>query len=144
MGAATKIVVPGVPRLPAFCHAVIAGDFIYVSGMLGAGPNSMNLVEGGIGPETRQTLRNIETILAACDATLDDLVKANVYLDDMADFRRHERSLGSMSSVTTPPAPYHGRAGRAGPRCIRGDRLDRLQTCDLIHHGREAPKPLGP
>ena len=45
MGAATKIVVPGVARLPAFCHAVIAGDFIYVSGMLGAEPASTELVE---------------------------------------------------------------------------------------------------
>lgn len=86
MGAATKLVVPGVARLPAFCHAVIAGDFIYVSGMLGAKADSMELVDGGVGPETRQTLRNIETILAACDATLDDLVKASVYLHDMADF----------------------------------------------------------
>ncbi len=86
MGAATKVVVPGVARLPAFCHAVVAGDFIYVSGMLGAKAGSMELIEGGVGPETRQTLRNIETILAACDASLDDLVKANVYLHDMADF----------------------------------------------------------
>ena len=31
-----KINVPGVERLPAFCHATIAGDQVFVSGMLGA------------------------------------------------------------------------------------------------------------
>ena len=37
-----KIIVPGLARLPAFCHAVIAGDTVYVSGTLGTRPDSMN------------------------------------------------------------------------------------------------------
>ena len=32
---AKKVNVSGLGRLPAFCHAVIARDFIYVSGKLG-------------------------------------------------------------------------------------------------------------
>ncbi|MCB0189697.1 MAG: RidA family protein, partial [Caldilineaceae bacterium] len=73
-----KVTVDGLAKLPAFCHAVIAGDFIYVSGTLGALPNSMTLIDGGTGPETTQTMRNIETILQACGATLADVVKVNV------------------------------------------------------------------
>ena len=69
-----KIVVDGLGKLPAFCHAVVAGDFIFVSGTLGTRPSSFELVDGGTGPETRQTLRNIETILADCGASLADLV----------------------------------------------------------------------
>jgi 2-iminobutanoate/2-iminopropanoate deaminase len=80
------IYVDGLARLPAFCHAVVAGDFIYVSGTLGTKPNSMDLVEGGTGPETTQTLRNIETILKACGASLADVVKVNVFLRDIATF----------------------------------------------------------
>ncbi|MDH4277992.1 MAG: RidA family protein [Acidimicrobiia bacterium] len=113
MGAGTKIVVPGVARLPAFCHAVIAGDFIYVSGMLGAKADSMDLVEGGIGPETRQTLRNIETILAACDATLDDLVKASVYLHDMADFAAMNEAWLDIVGDDPPARITVGRADLA-------------------------------
>ena len=98
-----KVNVDGLGRLPAFCHAVVAGDFIYVSGTLGVKPNSMDLVEGGTGPETTQTLRNIEVVLKACDASLDDVVKVNVFLADMSTFgEMNEAYLGIMGS--DPPA----------------------------------------
>ena len=42
-----KINVPGVERLPAFCHATIAGDQVFVSGMLGAREGTLELVPGG-------------------------------------------------------------------------------------------------
>jgi 2-iminobutanoate/2-iminopropanoate deaminase len=82
--SARKVNVEGVGKLPAFCHACVAGDFIYVSGSLGTKPGSFELVEGGTGPETSQTLRNIEAILKGCGATLEHLVKLNVFLTDMS------------------------------------------------------------
>lgn len=81
-----KINVPGQGRLPTFCHAVIAGETIYVSGTLGTAPDSMGLVEGGTGPQTVQTLRNIERVLQECGASLADLVKVNVYLANITTF----------------------------------------------------------
>lgn len=81
-----KIIVEGLARLPSFCHAVVAGDTIYVSGSLGTLPNSIELVPGGVGPETTQTIANIERILEECGAGLDDIVKANVYVSDMSTF----------------------------------------------------------
>ena len=98
-----KVNVDGLARLPAFSHAVVAGDFIYVSGTLGVKPKSMDLVEGGTGPETTQTLRNIETILTECDASLDDVVKVDVFLADMSMFAEmNEAYLEVMGS--DPPA----------------------------------------
>lgn len=81
-----RVVVDGVGRLPAFSHAVVAGDLIFVSGMLGTRPGSTELVPGGVGPQTAQALRNVETILAAEGATLRDVAKCTVYLADMADY----------------------------------------------------------
>ena len=98
-----KVNVDGLARLPAFSHAVVAGDFIYVSGTLGVKPKSMDLVEGGTGPETTQTLRNIEAILKECDVSLDDVVKVDVFLEDMGMFAEmNEAYLGVMGS--DPPA----------------------------------------
>jgi 2-iminobutanoate/2-iminopropanoate deaminase len=98
-----KVNVEGLARLPAFSHAVVAGDFIYVSGTLGVKPKSMDLVEGGTGPETTQTLRNIETILTECDASLDEVVKVDVFLADMSMFAEmNEAYLEVMGS--DPPA----------------------------------------
>jgi 2-iminobutanoate/2-iminopropanoate deaminase len=98
-----RVNVEGLAQLPAFSHAVVAGDFIYVSGTLGVKPNSMDLVEGGIGPETTQALRHIETILEACGASLNDVVKVSVFLADMGTFANmNEAYLRVMGS--DPPA----------------------------------------
>jgi 2-iminobutanoate/2-iminopropanoate deaminase len=80
----TSVNVPGLWRLPAFPHATVAGDNVHVSGTLGTVTESGELVAGGTAPETVQALRNIERILAACGATLDDVVKVSVFLVDMA------------------------------------------------------------
>ena len=81
-----KINVEGQAKLPTFSHATIAGDTIYISGSLGTLPGTMELASGGIGPETTQTLKNIESILAGCGASLSDVAKVNVYVTDMAGF----------------------------------------------------------
>lgn len=81
-----RIVVDGLARLPSFSHAVVAGDTIYVSGVLGTLPDSMDLAPGGTGPQTTQTLLNIETILNECGASLDDVAKVNVFLSDIDTF----------------------------------------------------------
>jgi len=82
-----KIVVEGLARVPSFSHAVIAGDFVHVAGSLGTVGDSSELVEGGVGPQTTQTIRNIESILEAAGVGLVNVVKMNVYLSDMADFQ---------------------------------------------------------
>lgn len=111
MTAVRKINVAGVARLPAFCHAAVAGDQVFVSGMLGsqpvpappAPPGPLELVPGGIAAETTQALRNIETILAACGCGLDDVAKVNVYLTDMAVFAAmNEAYLAVLGAA--PPA----------------------------------------
>ena len=105
-----KVTVAGLAKLPAFCHAVIAGDFIYVSGTLGALPNSMTLIDGGTGPETTQTMRNIETILHACGATLADVVKVNVFLADMNTFGDMNKAYLAIMGEAPPARITVGRA----------------------------------
>jgi reactive intermediate/imine deaminase len=108
-----KITVPGLARLPAFCHAVIAGDHIYVSGTLGTVDASMDLVSGGTGPETRQTLHNIETILQACGASWRHLAKVNVYLRDMSTFSEMNEAYLSVLGEDVPARITVGRADLA-------------------------------
>lgn len=108
-----KIVVEGLAKLPAFCHATIAGDFVHVSGTLGALPNSMDLIEGGIGPETKQTLENIETILTTCDVTWADVVKVNVFIADMKDFAVMNEAYLAILGDDPPARITVGRADLA-------------------------------
>jgi 2-iminobutanoate/2-iminopropanoate deaminase len=100
-------------RLPAFCHAVIAGDFIYVSGTLGTQPGARELVEGRTGPQTTQTMRNIETILQACGASLADVVKINVFLADMSTFAEMNSAYLEVIGADPPARITVGRADLA-------------------------------
>jgi 2-iminobutanoate/2-iminopropanoate deaminase len=78
--------VEGLPDWAPFSSAVRAGDTLHVSGHLGRLPGTTQIIDGGAGPETTQTLANIEATLALAGATLQDLVSCTVYLTDIADY----------------------------------------------------------
>lgn len=69
-----------------FSPAVQVGDLLFLSGQLGYDPAAGKLVEGGIGPETRQTMDGIKTLLASRGLGMDSLVKCTVMLVDMAEW----------------------------------------------------------
>jgi 2-iminobutanoate/2-iminopropanoate deaminase len=98
----TRVNAPDLPELPVFCHAAVAGDTIYVSGMLGLTDDFSGVVEGGIGAETRQALRHVERILAACDATLADVVKVSAFLPDLGEWDEMNRVYLEVLGERTP------------------------------------------
>ena len=69
-----------------YSPAIIAGDFIYVSGQGPKDPATGKYVDESVQAETRQVLRNIQVILEAAGATMANVVKCNVYLADRSDF----------------------------------------------------------
>jgi 2-iminobutanoate/2-iminopropanoate deaminase len=98
-----RVIVPGLGRLPQFSHATIAGDLVFVSGTLGTVGDGFELVSGGAGPETTQTLRNIGRILEAAGATFDDVVKVSIHMSDMSGFAEMNEAYG-MFFGDDPPA----------------------------------------
>ena len=84
-GEITRIAPGGNADRP-FSEAVIHGGIIYLSGQLGVDPATGSLVEGGIGPETRQTLTNISDSLERLGAGMDDVIKCTVFLGDIAEW----------------------------------------------------------
>jgi reactive intermediate/imine deaminase len=96
-----RVNVEGVPRLPAFSHAVQVDDHIYVAGTLGTDAE-LNLVEGGVHAETLQALAYIKRILEECGASLDDVVKVNVYLTDMSRFGEMNEAYMSVFGDKVP------------------------------------------
>jgi len=69
-----------------FSSAVRVGDIIYLSGQIGVLPGTTELAEGGIGPETRQTMENIRQVLEYAGSALDRVIKCTVFLADIADY----------------------------------------------------------
>ncbi|MGC0144901.1 RidA family protein [Pseudactinotalea sp. Z1732] len=71
-----------VSHLP-FSPAIKAGDFIFVSGQASVDDTGA-YVEGDFAAEMERSFRNVERILAAAGATMDDVVQVRSYLGDAA------------------------------------------------------------
>jgi reactive intermediate/imine deaminase len=69
-----------------------AGDLIFLSGQGGFDPGTGQLVSDDIAEQTAQTFRNIEVLLQAAGATLDDVVSCLVHLRDLAQFAEFNAS----------------------------------------------------
>ena len=67
-------------------QAIKANGFIYTAGQIPIDPKTTNLVEGDISAQTRQVLENLKAVLEAGGSALDRVVKATVFLKNMADF----------------------------------------------------------
>ena len=75
------------PNLP-FHPAVRAGDYIFLSGQVAKDENG-NMVSGTIEEETHATIKACERILKLAGASLNDVVKATIFLEDARDFGRY-------------------------------------------------------
>jgi 2-iminobutanoate/2-iminopropanoate deaminase len=83
-------------------QAIVSGGFVFVAGQLGVTPDGQ-LVDGGIGEQTEQIMRNLTAILEEAGSGLDRLVKTTVFLTDLGTFSGmnevYARHVGD-----TPPA----------------------------------------
>ena len=68
------------------------GDLIFLSGQGGFDPDTGQLVSDDIAEQTAQTFRNIEVLLQAAGATLDDVVSCLVHLRDLAQLAEFNAS----------------------------------------------------
>ena len=84
-----------------FSPAVRAGDFIYVSGQV-PGNAEGEIVVGGIEAQTRQVMENLKAALALAGATLDDVCKSTVWLQDARDFGAFNRIYMSYFGENKP------------------------------------------
>lgn len=68
-----------------YSQAVQAGNLIFVSGQLPIDAETGEM-PSDIKAQTRQSIKNLEYILAEAGATLDNVLKTTVYLADMTLF----------------------------------------------------------
>lgn len=74
--------------LGPYSQAIKAGNTIYVSGQIPLIPETMEIISDDVQEQTKQSLENVKAVLEAAGATLNDVVKASVFIKDMNDFTK--------------------------------------------------------
>ncbi len=111
------------PAAPAavgpYSHAIRAGELLYLSGQTPLDPATGALVIGDVGAQTTQVFANLDAVLSAAGRSFHDVVKATVFLVDMADF-------AAMNEVyaTVFTAPYPARSTVAVAGLPLGSRVE--------------------
>src|SRR5579859_302885 len=80
----TKIETPDAPKATGLLsQAIVANGFIFVAGQIHSTPDG-KLIEGSVEEKVSQIMKNIGAILKAAGADFNNVVKATIYVTDIA------------------------------------------------------------
>jgi 2-iminobutanoate/2-iminopropanoate deaminase len=96
--------------LGPYSQAIVAGGFVFCSGMAGIDP-ATGTIPDGIEAQTEQALVNLAAVLAEAGASMDGIVKTTIFYDDVEDFGR----LNEVYARHMPDPP----PARSAPAHIR-------------------------
>jgi 2-iminobutanoate/2-iminopropanoate deaminase len=77
---------PDAPTSPLFSQGVKAGEYVFVSGLVGLDVSTGKLAGSTIQEQTRQALTNCQAVLGAAGATMEQVVEVGVLLASPMDF----------------------------------------------------------
>jgi reactive intermediate/imine deaminase len=103
MNQSKKVIEHGAPSeedLP-YSTYVRAGDYVYVSGLVGFGSDGQ-IVAGGVGAQTHQIMADAKRILANAGCVLSDLIKTNICLPNADDFDTFNAAYAEYFSSKAP------------------------------------------
>lgn len=89
----------------AYSQAVRTGNTVYISGQIPLDPATMQVVEGGFEAEARQVFDNLKAVAEAAGGDLNDVVRATIYMLDLANFAKVNEIMGEYFNE-----PYPARA----------------------------------
>jgi len=73
------------PRSPLSTQTVAFSHYNHVSAQLPLDPKTGKIIAGGIKEQAGQCLKNIKAIIESVDHVLDDVVKVNIFIKNIAD-----------------------------------------------------------
>lgn len=85
-----------------YSHGVVANGFLYTAGFGPQDPANDHAIADNVADQTRQVLRNIQTVLGVHGLTMDDVVKSTVHLADLADFAEFNTAYEEFFTAPYP------------------------------------------
>ena len=86
-----------------YSQGIDAGSIVITSGQLPVAPATGAFAEGGIAGQTRQSLLNVQAVLAQAGLGMENIIKTTVFLKDMNDFAAMNEVYASFFT-SEPPA----------------------------------------
>ncbi|MFH5833224.1 RidA family protein [Halalkalibaculum sp. DA3122] len=69
-----------------YSQAVVYNGLIHCSGQIGLDPGTMEFAGTDVQSQTRQVMKNLESVLKAAGSDFSKVIKCSIYLDQMDDF----------------------------------------------------------
>jgi len=85
-----------------YSQAVKVGETVYLSGQIALDPQTMELVPGGIETQIIRVFDNLRAVAQAAGGELANIVKLNIYLDDLSYFAVVNEIMGTYFSEPFP------------------------------------------
>jgi len=85
-----------------YSQAVSAGGFVFTSGQVALDPATGELVPGGFEAQARQVLRNLGHVLESAGCSFQDVVKATIFVTDLAHFQVLNELYGEAVGAHRP------------------------------------------
>jgi len=93
----------GAPRaIGPYSQAVRSAGFVFLSGQIPLDPATGELVAGDVRRQTEQVMTNLAAVLESAKRSFDDVVKATIYLVDLADFAVVNEVYGARFGPSPP------------------------------------------
>jgi 2-iminobutanoate/2-iminopropanoate deaminase len=106
------------PPIGPYSHAVVAGGQVFISGTPGIDPSTGQLAGNNAYLQTKQILKNFQSILASADALLNDIVHVQVNLVNVADFSEMNRAYAEFFTEPYPARTVFGIAALPKPGAL--------------------------
>ena len=79
------------PKAPAaigpYSQGVAVDNLLFTAGQIALDPVTMAIVPGDVAAQAEQVLKNLAAVCEGAGATLQDVVKTTVFLQEMSDFQ---------------------------------------------------------
>ena len=93
-----------------YSQATRQGNITYLSGQIPLDPASMEIVDGDVEAQIHRVFMNLQAVCEAAGGSLNDILKLNVFLTDMASFPAVN---AIMADYFTEPYPARAAVGVA-------------------------------
>ncbi|MDA9328470.1 RidA family protein [Flavobacteriaceae bacterium] len=85
-------------------QAILSGNTLYTSGQIAINPATGEIQLGTIEEETTLVMENMKAVLEAANMTFENVVKASIFISDMANFSKINAVYGRYFNEETAPA----------------------------------------